>query len=155
MPLSRKKIRTLIQPGLVLDLPPLPKQEALAQLCKAMTADARVLDGEALLQAVLQREEMSSTGIGLGLAIPHVKIPQVTDFILAIGRCREGLEFGALDGQPVHLIFMLAASDQQTRPFIRVLAKIAEVMREDGARRALLEAQNPEFIVKLCKQYEW
>src|SRR5664279_51960 len=92
LPLSRKKIRTLIQPGLVLDLPPLPKQEALAHLCKAMAADARVLDGEALLQAVLQREEMSSTGIGLGLAIPHVKIPQVTDFILAIGRCREGLE---------------------------------------------------------------
>jgi mannitol/fructose-specific phosphotransferase system IIA component (Ntr-type) len=104
---------------------------------------------------MLQRETLSSTGIGSGFAIPHVKIPEVTDFILAIGRCRAGIEFGALDRQPVHLIFMLAASDQQTKPFIHVLAKITEVMRQDDARQALLKAQDPESVVNLCKQYEW
>lgn len=155
MPLSRRKIRTLIQTNLVLDLPTLPKAEALARLCQAMAADARVLDGAVLRQAMIQREDMSSTGIGSGLAIPHVKIPQVTDFILAIGRCRAGIDFGALDGHPVHLIFMLAASDQQTKPFIHVLAKITEVMREDGARQALLEAPDSEIIAQLCKKYEW
>jgi PTS system fructose-specific IIC component len=120
-----------------------------------MTGDARVLDGEALHKAVLQREAMSSTGIGSGLAIPHVKIRQVTDFILAIGRCREGIAYEALDGQPVHLIFMLAASDQQTRPFIHVLARINEVMRASSAREALLDAQDRDSIFKLCQQYEW
>lgn len=155
MPLSNIKIRNLIQAELVLDLPPMAKEEAIAQLCRAMSADAKVLESETLLEAMLAREAMSSTAIGSGLALPHVKIPQVTDFILAIGRCREGIEFGAPDGEPANLIFMLAASDQQTRPFIHVLAKITEIMREESARQELLEAPDPNSIANLCKQYEW
>lgn len=148
-------IRKLVLPHLIVDLPSVSKEEAIRELCQAMAKDARVRDQEALRRAMLQREAMSSTGIGAGLAFPHVKIPQVTDFILAIGRSRKGIAYEALDHKPVHLIFMLAASDQQTRPFIHVLARISEVLRGESVRRELLEARDLDTFFKLCQHYEW
>lgn len=155
MPPSKIKISDLVQPRLILDLPPVAKGEAIEALCRAVSGDPRVLDGEELLRAMLQRESEASTGIGLGLAIPHVKIPQVSDFILAVGRSREGIEFDTPDGTPVHLIFMLAASNRQTKPFIHLLAGIPQVLRDEAVRQELLEAGNPESFARICGRYEW
>jgi mannitol/fructose-specific phosphotransferase system IIA component (Ntr-type) len=155
LPASAIKIRTLVEPRAVLELPSVSKNEALGGLCKALAGDSRVLDGGALYEAILQRERQASTGIGQGLAFPHVKIPQVTDFILAIGRSREGVEFGAPDRQPVHLIFLLAASNRQVTPFIHVLSRLAAHLKQDGVRQELLGAENPAAITEICKRYDW
>jgi PTS system nitrogen regulatory IIA component len=74
---------------------------------------------------------------------------------LQFGLSRESIEFGAPDGALVHLIFMLAAANLQTKPFIHVLASISQVLRDDKIRQELLEADNPVSFAQICGYYDW
>jgi mannitol/fructose-specific phosphotransferase system IIA component (Ntr-type) len=131
----------------IVDLAATTKDDALRELADLLAPNPNIDDVGAFLQAIYKREELASTGVGLGVAIPHVKIPQVRDYVVAVGRCTGGIEFAALDGRPVQLVFMIGASDRQTRDFVKMLARVMRLLKDGTVRSRLLEARLPgEFI---------
>ena len=155
MPQISLNLSELIRPDRVLEIDTATRDEALRALCDAAARDPRVLDGQALYEAVLRREELSSTGIGMGLgiAIPHVKIPQVTDYIIAVGRSRRGVDFKAVDGQPVHLIFMICASDHQAREFVKILAQVTHLLKDESVRNQFMECEIPDGLLETIRRH--
>ena len=88
----------------------------------------------------------------MGIAIPHVKIPQVSDYVIAVGRSRQGIEFNALDGRPVQLIFMIAASHEQTREFVKILRDVTLLLKCGQVREQLLQAQVPQEFYRIIQE---
>jgi mannitol/fructose-specific phosphotransferase system IIA component (Ntr-type) len=152
--LSTPKLGQLIRPDCILELNAADKEEALRILSEKCAEDERVLDGEAFLRAIIRREEQVSTGVGMGIAIPHVKIPEVTDYVAAVGRSKEGIPFDSLDGEPVHLIFMIGASDRQTREFVRILAQVTHLLKPEATRRELLKAPIPGPFLDVIRSHD-
>lgn len=149
---STIKLRDLIRPEDIVDLKATTKRDVLKELADLLTSHPNVLNCGVFLEAIYKREELVSTGVGVGVAIPHVKIPEVTDYVICVGRKKEGIEFDSLDGQPVRLVFMIGASDRQTRDFVKMLARVMRLLKEGANRVALLEAELPgEFLDAIAK----
>ena len=116
---------------------PLGKRELLARLIDLTAAHPWVTDKVAFAQAIFDREEVTSTGIGQGVAVPHARLPSVVGFVISIAVCPPGIEFAAQDGRPVHVAVMIAATDQDRKTYLRVLASVAARLRAPGVVPAL------------------
>jgi fructose-specific phosphotransferase system IIA component len=120
------------------------KAEAIAELVSVLEASGDVTDKKKVLDAVLEREATRTTGIGNGLAIPHGKCQGTKDLVMAIGRAGTPIDFQAIDGRPVSIIWMLASPPDKTGPHIHALARISRLMTIDKFRAALLQAKTPQ-----------
>lgn len=134
-----------------MDLKSVSKREALLELAESLRGDSNIANHAAFVEAIFKREELVSTGVGLGFAIPHVKIPEVKDYVVAVGRKKEGLEFDSVDGQPVRLIFMIGASEHQTRDFVKMLARVMKLLKSGETRLALIEAKMPDDFIDIIR----
>jgi mannitol/fructose-specific phosphotransferase system IIA component (Ntr-type) len=105
-----------------------------------------VADGERLIEAIMEREAIMSTGIGLGIAIPHAKIESVTDFVIGLGKSNAGIEFNSLDEKPVHFLVMIAGPKDQQERYLQLLAKITLKLKDSTVRRRLSEASSVDEI---------
>jgi len=130
------------------------KIEAIRELARPLIADGTVTDEDAFFEAILRRENLESTGIGLGVAIPHARTPAVAHTALAFGRSNAGIDFNSLDGRPAFLVFLIAAPEDRKTEYIMTLARVSRLMRRDEARIALNRAGNTEEIVAAIQQYE-
>ena len=103
---------------------------------------------------MIERENILTTGIGYELAIPHVRLRSVKDFVMAIGRCETGVDFDSLDGKPVRLIIMIASSDKQERnEFLKVLARVVLLFKEETFRKKVLKAGTPKEVHAILEPY--
>ena len=127
------------------------KSEALQELAAVVASAPEVTDQGALVEAIFEREKIMSTGIGLGIAIPHAKIPAVTDFVVGFGKVSEGLDFNSLDGKPVHFVVMIAGPDNQQGRYLQLLARITLKLKDAGVRRRLAEAESIEEILEALR----
>lgn len=146
------QLHKMISPEMIVDLKASTKREALKELSDLLAASPNMKDSDAFLQAVYEREELVSTGVGLGIAIPHAKIPEVEDYVICVGRKKEGIEFDSLDGQPVRLIVLIGASDKQTRDFVKMLARVMRLLKEGQNRLKLLEAEIPNEFLEIIRE---
>jgi nitrogen PTS system EIIA component len=105
-----------------------------------LLADQSGVDVEPLLAAVLEREQVLSTGIGHGIAIPHAKSPSMTELRLVAGSAPHGVPFEALDGEPVRLFFLLLGPDSAAGQHVKALSRIARLVRRESVREELLLA---------------
>jgi fructose-specific phosphotransferase system IIA component len=120
------------------------KSEAIAELVTVLAAAGDVTDAKKVLDAVLEREQTRTTGIGNGLAIPHGKCSGTKDLVMAIGRAGTPIDFQSIDGRPVSIIWMLASPPDKTGPHIHALARISRLMTLDKFRAQLLQAKTPQ-----------
>jgi mannitol/fructose-specific phosphotransferase system IIA component (Ntr-type) len=120
------------------------KAEAIGELVGVLAASGDVTDQKKVLDAVLEREATRTTGIGNGLAIPHGKCAGTKSLVMAIGRAGTPIDFQAIDGRPVSIIWMLASPPDMTGPHIHALARISRLMTIDKFRAALLQAKTPQ-----------
>ena len=104
-------------------------REMVTHLCSNGSLDTK--DAKIVEAALLRREELGSTGIGKGVAVPHAKHPAVKGVVGVIGRSEEGIDFDALDGHPVHLVFLLVSSPEAVEPHLATLRKITMLLKED------------------------
>ena len=111
-------------------------------------------DFKDILGAVLEREDVLSTGIGFGIAIPHAKSPTVTELGLVCGASAVPIPFDALDGEPVRLFFLLVGPESAAGQHVKALSRIARVVRRESVREALLKAQSPEEFYQIIKDAE-
>jgi PTS system nitrogen regulatory IIA component len=109
---------------------------------------------EDLLQAVEEREQVLSTGIGHGVAIPHGRSGRLADLRIAAGVAREPIEFGSLDGEPVRLVFLLVAPESEAGVHVKALSRITRLVRQPLVRERLMRASNGEEFVRILREAE-
>ncbi len=136
----------IIDVQFITDLQASDKQSALREMVGVMSRSPHITDPKDLLDKILEREKVISTGVGIGVALPHVKIPSVRDFVVAIGRSQRGIDFQSLDEKPVHLIVMIAANESQSGEFLKLMAKVVMRLKDKEFRRRALLASKPEEI---------
>ena len=114
--------------------------------------DAEEIDDlDAVLQAIQEREDLQSTGLESGIAVPHGKTPAVPSLRLAIGIAPDGIDFNSLDGVPSKLFFLLVAPPDQAGPHVEALGEIAKLAQSTAICRALINAENAAEVVELMR----
>ena len=130
------------------------KTDAIAELVNLLATNGEVSDPKKVLDAVLERESTRTTGIGNGLAIPHGKCNGTDHLVMAIGRPATPIDFQAIDGRPVTLIWLLSSPPDKTGPHIHALARISRLMTIEKFRQALLTAPNAQALYDAIVQQE-
>lgn len=149
------RITDLLSPSSInLSAHPQNKEEAIALLANLMEASGNLNDKEAYLNAVLEREALSTTGLGDGIATPHAKSKAVNRAGLAAMVVPGGVDFASLDGQPAKLLFMIAAPDGEADTHIEVLSRLATLVIDPDFREALLGVQTPQEFLSLIDAKE-
>ncbi len=111
-------------------------------------------EAEEIYRAIQAREEVLSTGIGDGVALPHAKSEAVPDLVVAAGVSAQPVEFDALDGQPVRLFFLLLAPERAMGLHIKALSRISRLLRQDALRQRLVAAADPAEFVRIVQEAE-
>ena len=121
------------------------KKQALQEIA-AKAAELTGQSDRAILENLLQREKLGSTGVGNGIAIPHGKLPKLGKLFGLFARLERSVDFEALDGQPVDLVFLLLAPEGAGADHLKALARVARVLRDGDIARKLRESRDAEAI---------
>lgn len=124
------------------------KQQALERLAERCAASPAISDPRGFITAIFERERVSSTGIGGGIAVPHAKLGSITGFAIAIGISQTGIPFEAKDDRDVHILVMIAASEHERETYLRVLATVASTLKRDAVITAIRSAQQPAQVLE-------
>lgn len=125
------------------------KQEALDILVKALSTNPAITDSEALRKAVFEREAIQSTGLGNGVAVPHVRIPEVAELTVALGIAPDGIEFDALDNKPVQILVLFATPKDSKKNYLSLLAKVMVALRNRNTFASLASCHTVEEVIAL------
>jgi len=126
------------------------KRAVLERLVERLARSPLVTDSEALLRGILDREALMSTGIGFGVAVPHVRIDSVKGPVMAVAVCKTSIpDYASLDDQPVRIVCMVAARSDQHKEYIRTLAKISSHLKRPDLRERILESADASEICNL------
>ncbi len=141
------KITDFLVPELVVaDLEAVTKDEALRSLAGRVASVVSELDAADILAVIKEREALGSTGIGHGIAIPHGKLGGLEDIVVLFARSKKGVEFAAVDGNPVHLIFLLLAPENSAGTHLKILARISRMLKREEFCHKLLELSTAEDL---------
>ena len=130
------------------------KQGVIQELVDVLSANGDLTDRDRVLQAVLERENTRTTGIGGGLAIPHGKCTGVKELVMAVGKPAVPVDLESIDGRPVNLVILLVSPMDRTGPHIQALARISRIMSIDAFRNKLVAAAGAERIYQLVKDQD-
>jgi fructose-specific phosphotransferase system IIA component len=140
--------------AIVLDLQSKEKFAVISELVRPLVAAGAITEESEFVSAIVRRENMESTGIGVGVAIPHARTKAVSSIVLAFGRSDSGVDFNSLDGKPSHLIFLIAAPEEQKTEYIMTLARLSRLLRKDEVRIGLNKAGSPDDVLRVIVQHE-
>lgn len=149
------KLAELINSDLIiLDLQARTKNRVFEEMMKVMATSAKVLDAEEFARALEDRENLATTGIGRGVAFPHARTASVDGILIGFARSQRGVEFDALDGEPVHLVFMMGTSPECVEEYLKVLARISRMLRKGNAKERLFEAKSPDDVLEIIRRID-
>jgi len=149
------KIRDLLQKNSVLiDLQAADKTEIVTQMAGHMASIYTLSDGDLIARKILERETQVSTGIGFGIAIPHARVEKTDRVYMVAALSLKGIDFTAIDGQPVHLIFMIISPANSSTDHMQVLSSLSRIMSYEDLRKKLLAAKKPEQFLDLLVKGE-
>ncbi|MDI6703178.1 MAG: PTS sugar transporter subunit IIA [bacterium] len=135
------------------DLKAKDKIGVLNELVDLLVKAGKVLNKEEAMRVLIAREELISTGVGNGIAIPHAKSKEVKSIVACFGRSKEGVDFNALDGEPVYLIFLLLVPEHgRSGAHIKILAKISRLLKNRYFRELLKKADSPSRVLELIEK---
>ena len=130
------------------------KEEAFEELMDLLVRAGCGVDREAALDVIRSREELQSTGIGRGLAIPHGKDPSISKLTVCLGISHEGIEYDSLDGELVRVVFLLLAEKDNPGPHIEALSQIAKLFMVEGFIEKLVNARSSREVLAVFAQFE-
>jgi len=145
-------IDILTQDCIVPDLKGRVKREVLEEMVAELTFKFAGLNKERLLEVILERERLGSTGIGYGVAIPHARLKGLSSIIILFGRSLPGVEFQAMDERPAHLFFLIVAPEDSTTAHIKILARISHLLQDAVLRNRLMMASTQEEIFSIIAE---
>jgi nitrogen PTS system EIIA component len=144
------KIVDLLSPKRILPaLAATTKKGILEELAGALVTEFDNLDRAKVVEVLLERESLGSTGIGDNIAIPHGKLSALGDLVLCFGRSLPGVQFDSMDGKPTHLFFLLMAPENSIGLHLKALAKISRMLKDSSFRRNLMDAADANAIMQL------
>lgn len=123
------------------------QKEALEKLVKKAFDQNKVTDFELFLKKVEDREKIVSTGVGLSVAIPHAKLQGYDDFFIIVGILSKGIDWHAIDGHPVRIIFLIGGPDDKQNEYLQILSTLTSLIKEEDFRKKLLTTNSPKDIV--------
>ena len=127
------------------------KTEVLEELA-APVAHLAGIHRNDLVQVLLERERLGSTGIGLGIGIPHGKLKTIDNLYIGFGLSRPGVDFESLDGQPTHIFFLLLTPENSTGLHLKLLARISRILKNEPFRQRLMQARTREEIFTIITE---
>lgn len=128
------------------------KRDALVQLSDILAGAPQVKNKSELTEEILKREELMSTAIGRGIAIPHVRLSSITDLVMAVGICKKPIEdFQAIDNEPVSLLFMIGAAYNQHSYYLKTISHFSAKFKSDELRENLLKAKTEAEVFDLLR----
>lgn len=128
------------------------KNAALQEMAEGLVSYHRQLDKQKVLAVLLDREKISTTAIGEGVAIPHGKLPGVDRVMGMFARSPEGVDFASLDGGPTHLFFVLIAPENAAADHLKALARISRLLKDEAFRRRLMEGQTGQELFNIIAE---
>lgn len=149
------KLSEIIPDGAVSEeLQTTEKEEVIKEMVDTLVAAGKIQESvsKKIVKALMDREELGSTGIGSGVAVPHAKHDAITDLVCAFGRSKKGINFDALDGEPVYVVFLLLSSKSASGAHLEALAFISRLVRDDKYVRFLRDAKDIKDIRELLAE---
>lgn len=140
--------------AVVAQLQAVTKEEVISELTDALlkAGDIKAEDRDDIIRAIMKREELGSTGIGRGIAVPHTKHPSVDKLVGTVGVSPSGVEFSSLDGEPVQLLFLLVSPPDRPGDHLRALENISRQLRDETFCRFLKQSKSTGDIMQLLEE---
>lgn len=130
------------------------KEESIKILAENLNGAPEINDYEQYLADVYERENLGTTGIGFGLALPHARTDAVKDIVVYLARVDNGLDFKSLDGEPVKLVFLMGTPKSEVQNYLKMLSNLTRLLKKELFRTSLLEAKTPEEVIEIFKREE-
>jgi PTS system nitrogen regulatory IIA component len=128
------------------------RDAAIERLVDVLDKTGKLRDKNAFHTAILDREKIVSTGIGIGVAIPHAKLEGYSDFFIAIGiQKKKGIDWNALDGSEVKLIFMIGGPENRQTEYLKILSRLTQAIKDEERRKKILKTNSPGEVIDLFR----
>ncbi|MCH2149796.1 MAG: PTS sugar transporter subunit IIA [Phycisphaerales bacterium] len=146
-----KMLDIVVKDAITTDLTPTTRDKNIGELLDMLVASGSVAEElrDEFLKAIIKRENRGSTGFGHGVAVPHIKHEKIDAMAVAIGVCKDGIDFNALDGQPVHCIFLLLSPEQRPAEHLEAMEAVFGNLSQDTFRNFLVQANSPQDVITL------
>lgn len=125
------------------------RREVLTELSQIFSHAHIKVDYDNMVEVLLEREKLGSTGIGGGIAIPHGKLAGLENLIVSFGRSKDGIDFDSVDGKPVHIFFLLMAPENSAGQHLKALARISRMLKDDSFKDDLINATSVESLYRI------
>ncbi|MCQ2573159.1 MAG: PTS sugar transporter subunit IIA [Treponema sp.] len=144
------QVKNILSPDRVIFINHTSKRDALTQLADVLSTAPQVKNAQELTQEIMNREDLMSTAIGRGIAIPHVRLSSVTDLVMAVGVCKKPVEdYQSIDDVPVQLLFMIAAAYNQHSYYLKTISHFSGMLKSSELREKMLNAQTEREVYEL------
>ena len=144
------QVKNILSPDRVVFITQSAKRDALTELANVLANAPQVKRGDELLSEILKREELMSTAVGRGIAIPHVRLSSVTDLVMAVGVCRTPIsDFQTVDDKPVNLLIMIAAAYNQHTYYLQTISYFSAKLKSQELRDAIANAATEKEVYEL------
>ena len=147
-----KVMDILARDAVILDLGVQTKREVLAEMAHALAKVEPQIEADRLLEVLLEREALQSTGIGEGVAIPHGKMIGLDRLVASFARSHEGVDFEAIDGQPTYHFFLLVVPEHSGGQYLKALTRISRFFRDPTFRQRLSEVESLEDVMRAIEE---
>jgi PTS system nitrogen regulatory IIA component len=148
------KISTYLQVPLIAFLDAENRNDAINALIDLLAHSGVIEKREEFRQAIFEREALVSTGIGMGVAVPHAKLESFQDFFIAVGiQQKKGIEWDAIDQAPVRLIFLIGGPNNRQTEYLQILSCLTAAIKDQNLRKELMLAENAEQALKVFSSF--
>jgi PTS system nitrogen regulatory IIA component len=147
-----KVMDILVKDAAILDLGVRTKRDVLGEMAAALAKVEPQIEADRLLEVLLEREALQSTGIGEGVAIPHGKMVGLDRLVASFARSTEGVEFDSIDGQPTYHFFLLVVPEHSGGQYLKALARISRFFRDVTFRQRLTDAESLEEVIRAIEE---
>ena len=142
----------LVRDAVILNLGVRNKRDVLMEMSAALAKVEPQIEADRLLEVLLEREALQSTGIGEGVAIPHGKMVGLDRLVATFARSPEGVEFESIDGQPTHHLFLLVVPEHSGGQYLKALARISRFFRDPAFRQQLTDGESVQDVVRAIEE---
>ena len=147
---SQILVKNILSPDRIVFINHSSKHDAIVQLSQVLATAPQIKNASELTEEILKREELMSTAIGKGIAIPHVRLSSVTDLVMAVGICRKPVsDYQTIDDQPVDLIFMIAAAYNQHSLYLKTISHFCGKLKQEGLHENIINAKDSQEVFSL------
>ncbi len=149
-----KLLDFVVREAVLVDLQATGKEEAIREMVGSLHKSGRLAEGdlESVIRAILSREELGSTGIGQGVAVPHTRHPTLQKLIGTVALSKRGVDFAALDGEPVDIFFLLVSPQNQPGDHLRALENISRHLKDERFVNFLRQSRTREGVIDVLEE---